>query len=147
MKGHREGDTVQSRLMAKVAVDDNGCWIWQGAQTGTGYGHMWDGAKVRRTHRIAYEIHVGPIPEGLHLDHLCRVRLCCNPAHLEPVTIRENLLRGVGFAAVHAAQTHCIHGHEFTEANTRIDRLGRRFCRACRREWESIRRRKARNDF
>ncbi|WP_414654556.1 HNH endonuclease signature motif containing protein [Intrasporangium sp.] len=71
---------------------------------------------------------MGPIPEGLVLDHLCRNRACCNPAHLEPVTIRENILRGEP-----ANRTHCPHGHAYTPENTRIDN-NMRSCRTCIRE-------------
>ncbi|TDD77726.1 HNH endonuclease [Actinomadura rubrisoli] len=84
-------------------------------------------------HRFVYESLVGPIPEGLVLDHLCRVRACCNPAHLEPVTDRVNILRGASITAANARKTHCDHGHEFTSQNTYRHR-GRRLCRACNRD-------------
>lgn len=86
---------VRERLMERVQVDDNGCWIYTGATT-NGYGVIGLGRRsdgTRQTHRVAYELFVGPIPDGLHLDHLCRVTLCCNPEHLEPVTQAENNLR------------------------------------------------------
>lgn len=72
-----------------------GCWIWTGSVEGKGYGHPTIAGKKHPAHRLAYELLVGPVPEGLHLDHLCRVRRCVNPEHLEPVTSRENSLRGV----------------------------------------------------
>jgi hypothetical protein len=96
-------------------------------------------------HRVAYEMLVGTIPKGLDLDHICHNgsgcgggescphRRCVNPDHLEPVTHRENMLRGETVAAMHARKTHCIHGHEFTPENTRIKRDGSRNCRACDR--------------
>lgn len=85
-------------------------------------------------HRFAYELLVGPIAQGMTLDHKCRTRLCVRPDHLEPVTNRENVLRGESVAAQRARQTHCVHGHELTEANTiRLpSRPNQRLCRRCK---------------
>jgi hypothetical protein len=84
--------------VSEYAVEDRGhptpCWIWQRAINGAGYGAKWFAGKVCRAHRVYYERLVGPIPAGLELDHLCRVRACVNPAHLEPVPGRENTRRG-----------------------------------------------------
>ena len=101
-----------------------------------GYGMVpWGGGKYRMAHRVAWELFRGPIPEGLQLDHLCRNGACINPNHLEPVTGRENTLRGFGVASMRAKQTHCKRGHEFNESNTRmLDR--HRICRTCKREYE-----------
>lgn len=89
--------TLAERLVARIDIDDNACWIWQGYVTPNGYGLIGDGrgraGTSIYTHRASYELHVGPIPEGLDIDHLCRVRACCNPQHLEPVTRAENLRR------------------------------------------------------
>lgn len=85
--------TLAERLTAGVVVDADGCWIWQGAPAKTGYGRMSVGNQLQYVHRLSYEVHVGPVPEGLTIDHLCRVRLCCNPEHLEPVTRAENTRR------------------------------------------------------
>lgn len=99
------------------------CWLWTGLQH-KGYGRYSDGL----AHRVSYEIHRGPIPDGLELDHLCRTPLCVNPDHLEPVTRAENMRRRA------AAKTHCINGHEYTPENTYVMAgAGYRSCRACNR--------------
>ena len=97
---------------------DTGCWIWQKYITKDGYGQIGLDYKIQYAHRVVYELLVGPIPEGKHLDHLCRNRACINPEHLEPVTCQENILRGIGPTAQKAKQTHCSRGHEFTPENT-----------------------------
>jgi hypothetical protein len=112
------------------------CWEWLGAKLHRGHGifhyTLIPGQHQQTTaHRFAYERLVGAIPEGLQLDHLCRNPGCVNPAHLEPVTGRENVLRGVGPTAINARKTHCIHGHEFTPENTYRSKKGGRECRAC----------------
>jgi hypothetical protein len=114
-------------------IDESGeCWLWTGAKTKGGYANFT--VYPRRTcyaHRASYEHFVGPIPEGLFIDHLCRVRHCVNPAHLEAVTMRENLLRSpVTMTSRNAARTHCNHGHEFTPENT-YWKSGWRSCRRC----------------
>lgn len=123
------------------------CWLWRGAiEPGhRGYGRMNIEGRSRVAHRVGYELLVGPIPEGLQLDHLCRVRRCVNPEHLEPVTPRENLLRGKTLAAANAAKTHCPVGHAYTPENTIFDAKRRiRSCRECSRrrsrEWKARRR-------
>ena len=83
---------------------------------------------------MAYELFIGPIPDGLTIDHLCRNPNCVNPTHLEPVTMWENLMRGDTLTARKAAQTHCVHGHEFTPENTYVKANGCRLCKACARD-------------
>lgn len=112
--------------------EDDECWVWTGAPDSTGYGRVKCNDKHDLVHRVAYMLEVGPIPPGRQLDHLCRNLLCVNPRHLEPVSSRENTLRGFGVTAANARKTHCKRGHEFTPENTIARPLGRN-CRACRR--------------
>ncbi len=113
------------------------CWTWQGFKPERGYPvfvYKTEGeCRSKGAHRAVYELLVGPIPEGLVLDHTCRNVTCVNPAHLEPVTQRENLHRSENYIGVNARKTHCIHGHEFTVENTYHPpgRPGRRNCRTC----------------
>jgi len=106
-------------------------------------GNRW---RQRAAHRLIYEVKVGAIPDGKVLDHLCRRRNCVNWVHLEPVSIRTNVLRGVGTPAQRFKQTHCVNGHEFTPENTyrSPSRPGSRSCIACHRMW--TRQRRARNE-
>lgn len=124
------------------------CWLWQAKINNRGYGLFSYDGRMQAAHRVAYELLVGPIPEGLDIDHLCAVRHCVNPAHLEPVTHRENLLRGSGFAAVNAAKTHCPYGHEYTPENTYTSPHpdGGRICRTCKRERDARARARRRAD-
>lgn len=121
------------RFMAKVERVADGCWVWTASRDHCGYGKFHDGRMVL-AHRWSYEHHVGPIPDGLVLDHLCRNRACVNPEHLEPVTQRTNLLRGMG-PNVRALHTHCQRGHLIDGINSD----GGRYCRECsrvaKREW------------
>lgn len=125
---------ADSRAAAKIEVADDGCWIWTGARTGSGgYGHLSRSGRNVRAHRHVYNLLVGPIPEGLVLDHLCRVHNCVNPTHLEVVTVGENTRRGTGPVARNAVKTHCASGHAFDELNTYRYSRGRR-CRTCNTE-------------
>ena len=143
-----EGD--RALIQAYIALEDRGftsdCWIWQRYIMNNGYGQVSIGKRRILTHRFSYEAFVGEIPAGLQLDHLCRVRTCCNPEHLEPVTQRENLLRGEGFAARCANATQCPQGHKYDDENTRVRPGGGRECRACDRarcrEWRRRRKEK-----
>lgn len=127
------------RIARRIVLDEHGCWIWTAADNGVGYGVAYFEERMQCTHRITYKVIVGPIPEGLKLDHLCRVPACCNPDHLEPVTHRENVRRGNAGGHYWAALTHCKRGHPFDEQNT-ARRSGRRHCRACARITQRARR-------
>ena len=117
-------------------VDKSGeCWAWMGHKV-LGYGKLkWQG-KDRGAHRVAYSIfHKIPLQDVPLLDHLCENRACVNPKHLRPCSSRENTLRSkVAPAAIHARQTHCLRGHEFTPSNTRIEKRGSRTCIKCDKE-------------
>ena len=111
------------------------CWLWTGAIESNGYGWFRKGDTVIRAHRYAYEVCVGPIPEGLEIDHLCRIHPCVNPAHLEAVTMQENQLRGYGASGKNARKTHCLRGHPLSGDNLYRSKGGRRRqCKECVRE-------------
>lgn len=123
------------RFLSRFVEDATGCWTWLGSLDRYGYGGFWvkeDGGWVKhKAHRVSYWLFVGPIPDGLQIDHLCRNRRCVNPAHLEPVTQQENARR-----SEQATRTSCSAGHPYTPANTAYrSRNGRpaRVCRACDR--------------
>lgn len=127
---------VQYRIRARATVEDRGhttpCWVSDRTAQPNGYTKMNAWGKVRLTHRVAYEAYIGPIPTGMQIDHLCGVRACCNPAHLEPVDCRTNLLRGDTITARQVLATHCPVGHPYDAPNTYLDPRGKRGCRACR---------------
>lgn len=112
-----------------TGLSDEECWPWQGAFHHNGYGRF---GKFR-AHRASYEHFVGPIPTGLTIDHLCRNRACVNPAHMEPVTAVENMMRGNAPAAINSRKTHCIRGHALSGENLYVKPDGRRECRECQR--------------
>lgn len=135
------------RFAKKIALTDAGCIEWIGTQNGSGYGTFYFGESGRGyAHRWSYEYHVGPIPEGLQLDHLCRNPPCVNPEHLEPVTPRENYLRGESLWAKNARKTHCPAGHPYGGDNLYTHPVtGQRFCRACGRLRKAAKYRPARS--
>lgn len=131
------------RFVAKINWPSTlvSCWIWNACTDRNGYGTFYVDRRHRSSyaHRLAFEFARGPIPTGLVLDHLCRVPLCVNPLHLEPVTDAVNIMRGEGISRVNSEKTQCIHGHPFNSANTYLSG-GRRHCRSCNRRRVAARR-------
>jgi hypothetical protein len=150
----RVTESQRDRILARVEVNAAGCWVWKGALFGNGYARLYvPGSPTRRSdpaHRVAYTEWRGPIPAGLQLDHLCHTRdrscpggracahrICVNPDHLEPVTVAENLHRSPHTIASRQRrhdESRCNNGHQLDGTNLRIDKRGRRVCRACARE-------------
>lgn len=112
-------------------LSPGGCWKWTGSVDGSGYGQARHDARLMRAHRITYLSLIGPLPEGLVLDHLCRNILCCNPDHLEAVTQAENVRRGHG-GKHWREKTHCPRGHSYSGDNLYTNTKGHRFCRKCK---------------
>ena len=135
--------SLEERLWGRI--DRRGpdeCWEWLGGDTGEdGYGAFRIDGRIRIAHRVVYELVYGRIPFGWHTDHLCRNVKCCNPLHLEAVTPRENILRGIGPSAKNARKTHCKNGHAFAGDNLgrgsrpRSDGSPSRKCRKCEQIW------------
>jgi len=119
------------RFNSYIFYDFNGCWRWTNSLQ-DGYGSFWIRNKNFRAHVFSYLVFVGNIPDNLVVDHLCRVRDCVNPKHLDLKTVKENILCGVGIAAVNKQKTECVNGHEFTEDNTYITSQNHRHCITCR---------------
>jgi HNH endonuclease len=124
---------VQAYILSRVERNDNDCWVWTGYINPKGYGKCQIKGFGQMAHRVSYQAFVGPIPDGLTIDHLCRTRNCANPEHLEPVSQRENSMRGDTIPAHHAAKTHCKNGHPLSGENLYRDSR-QRHCRICVRE-------------
>ena len=116
-----------------IPVTESGCWLWVGATLRNGYGYFNGSTKSRLAHRVAYELYKGAIPIGLVIDHLCRVKCCVNPDHLEAVPQRTNLLRGNTTQRRYAGRTHCSQGHPYAGSNLILEKRGR-YCRICKNE-------------
>jgi hypothetical protein len=129
-------------LFSKIFIDPSihfkgvPCWLWTGSLNKDGYANVGIGGKTLGGHRVMYNLFVEILTSTEdQCDHLCRVRRCVNPAHLEKVDNHENQMRGLGFVGINARKTHCIHGHPFSKENTyyRKSHPHRRDCRACMR--------------
>ena len=132
--------TIEERFWQYVDKEGpNGCWLWTGAKNPKGYGQFQFGGRWGSAHRYAYQRFVGVIPQGLGIDHLCRVRNCVNYEHLEPVTTKENTLRGISPSALNARKITCPRGHPLSGKNLYLRPSGFRCCRTCRQNQESVR--------
>jgi len=133
--------STRESVLAKISPEPNtGCWLWAGNMWTGDYGRIGFKGRNRLAHRVVYELIRGPIPEGLELDHLCRVHSCVNPDHLEPVTHHENMKRS---PLTHRKKAYCPRNHPYEGDNVVVYRSGFRHCRACQRERYSSKRRKA----
>lgn len=132
------GLSYRDRLLSKIAKSsETGCWNWTGASSAGGYGRFnFKGKRGYPAHRAAYEVFVGPVPDGLVIDHLCRNRGCINPDHLEPVTPRENLVRGESVVAAGMKRNACKVGHELSGENLGVSSVGGRRCVECDRQYQ-----------
>ncbi len=135
------GLSYEDRILKRVVINSNGCWIWQKNINADGYGTVRVDHKSWLAHRYSYTAFVGPIPDGLVIDHLCRVRSCCNPDHMEPVSIRTNILRGKHPNIVLHNGNTCAKGHKIIDNNISVRSDGRIRCKMCINE--SARRRRA----
>lgn len=138
--------TIEERFWQKVAkgISPESCWHWQGTIDQDGYSRFWVGSRTNNSrrsllaHRLAYEWLIGPIPPKLTIDHLCNTRNCVNPAHMRPVPIGDNVLRGNSIQGQNKRKTHCKRGHPLKGRFLQVVRRGRyieRHCRECKRLW------------
>ena len=137
LRFHAPRRDALTRFAATIQFTDS-CWLWRGYIDPKGYGRFYWNKREGRAHRFSYETFIGPIPDGLTIDHLCRVRHCVWPDHLEAVSSRINILRGAGISARNARKTHCKRGHPLSGGNLYVN-SGSRFCRECLRDYKIAR--------
>ena len=128
----KDAATAWARIEPRLNKS-SGCWVWTGIKNAKGYGRVGCGGKTRRVHRVAFAHFKGDTE--MHLDHTCRNHACCNPDHLEPVTIQENVARGTGSASWALRDGTCKRGHPLIDGSYRVTTRGRRQCRECVRQW------------
>ena len=145
-------DEILVAFAARIVIHESSeCWIWNQEPDRAGYGRFQSLGLRDYAHRVSHRLFIGPIPPGMHVDHLCRVRRCVNPDHLEAVTSRENNVVRADRSRVGdnmRAKTHCPHGHPYSGANLYVSPSGKRMCRTCQRaNWtrQNEMRRKLRN--
>lgn len=141
---YRQGDPYKlktksqlDRFINRFKATDS-CWLWMKTKFTSGYGRFKANGKDGVAHRFSYINFKGPILPGLELDHLCRNRACVNPAHLEPVTHRENEIRGNTVISANFYKTHCVNGHELKGVNVFIRSNGNRRCQRCEYDRQKI---------
>ncbi len=135
--------SLEERLFRRRYIDGT-CWRWTGFLSAQGYAQLTVAKRVLRLHRVAYELWIGAIPDGMEIDHTCRIRDCFNPDHLEVVTHRENIRRSSWKPYLVSIPprfelTHCAHGHEYSPENTRVAQSKKgpfKVCRTCHRAKE-----------
>lgn len=127
-----ERERMRALVRERATVQPSGCWLWKGAPISGGYGGVMVEGRRYVAHRLSYEAFVGAIPEGLQLDHLCRKRQCVNPAHLEPVTAFENIVRAKSFLVAPGSDRYCRRGHFVEGYGGWLSPSGVRFCAVCR---------------
>lgn len=138
--------TTVERLARRFKIDSNGCWLWNGYRNKAGYGQFTVNGVARNAHRVFWELLGNEVDFTKQLDHLCRVRNCVNPKHLEQVTAKQNTLRGLTVPALNNLKTHCANGHELTPDNVYIvKKKYQRVCVTCRRDW--VREHRARKEL
>ena len=132
---------ITKTFLSNIKIpNDSNCWIWTGYKDKDGYGTFGFQYKAWKAHRFSYMLYNDELDSNLPLDHLCRNPSCVNPEHLEQITLRENVLRGISPPAIHARNTPCIHGHELSEGNYYVTRKNGRQCKKCTQQRGKLRR-------